>query len=136
MLPAPAFAQTEPASTPRPRPAQELVAQTAQTPTPSAQPSVAPKSPDYVEEKGFKGRVFELKYRDPVSLQQIIRPLGSGFKGATMSIDREFKTLTVRDFPENIATIEEAIKRLEYASTSAAGYRAHGTRVDCVDGHR
>ena len=113
MLPAPAFAQTEPASTPRARPAQELVAQTAQTPAPSAQPAAAPKSTDYVEEKGFKGRVFELKYRDPVSLQQIIRPLGSGFKGATMSIDREFKTLTVRDFPENIATIEEAIKRLD-----------------------
>jgi hypothetical protein len=114
-LPAPALAPTEPASTPRARPVQELassVGQTAQTPAPSAQPAVA-KSPDYVEEKGFKGRVFELKYRDPASLQQVIRPLGSGFKGATISIDREFKTLTVRDFPENIATIEEAIKRLD-----------------------
>lgn len=88
-------------------------AQAAQTPAPSAQPAAQPKAPDYVEEKGFKGKVFELKYRDPVTLQQVLRPLGSGFKGATISIDREFKTLSVRDFPENIAAIEEAIKRLD-----------------------
>jgi len=87
-------------------------AQEAQTPAPTAQPAVA-KGPEYVDEKGFKGKVFELKYRDPVSLQSVLRPLGSGFKGATISIDREFKTLSVRDFPENIAAIEEAIKRLD-----------------------
>jgi hypothetical protein len=83
--------------------------QEAKTPTPAP----SPKAPDYVEEKGFKGKIFEIKYRDPYGLLQVIRPLGSGFKGATMSVDREFKTLTVRDFPENIATIEEAIKRLD-----------------------
>jgi len=70
-----------------------------------------------VEEKGFKGRVFELKHRDPNGLMQAIRALGSGFKGATMVFDREYKTITVRDFPENIATIEEAIKRLDTAQT-------------------
>lgn len=82
---------------------------TATTPTPAA----APKPPDFVEEKGFKGKIFEIKYRDPYGVLQVIRPLASGFKGATMSVDREFKTLTVRDFPENIATIEEALKRLD-----------------------
>jgi hypothetical protein len=66
-----------------------------------------------VEEKGFKGRVFEIKHRDPDSLAQVLRPLGSGFKGATISSNREFKILTVRDFPENIAAMEEAIKRLD-----------------------
>lgn len=85
--------------------------QQATTPAPS--PAAAAKGPDYVEEKGFKGKVFEIKYRDPVGLVQVIRPLGSGFKGATTSVDKEFKTLTVRDFPENIAAIEEAIKRLD-----------------------
>jgi Bacterial type II/III secretion system short domain len=85
--------------------------QEATTPTPS--PKATPKAPDYVEEKGFKGRVFEIKYRDPNGLLQVMRPLGSGFKGATMSVEREFNTLTVRDFPENIASIEEAIKRLD-----------------------
>ncbi|MFY9610354.1 MAG: secretin N-terminal domain-containing protein [Blastocatellia bacterium] len=79
--------------------------------TPTAQPS--PKGPDYVADKGFKGRVFEIKYRDPSGLLQVIRPLGSGFKGATIAYDKQFRTLTVRDFPENIAAIEEAIKRLD-----------------------
>lgn len=86
-------------------------AQEAGTQAPS--PVASAKGPDYVEEKGFKGKVFEIKYRDPAGLLQVIRPLGSGFKGATTSIDREFRTLTVRDFPENIAAIEEAIKRLD-----------------------
>jgi hypothetical protein len=85
--------------------------QEAKTPAPTA--VAASKAPDYVEEKGFKGKIFEIKYRDPFGLLQVIRPLGSGFKGATTSVDREFKTLTVRDFPENIAAIEEAIKRLD-----------------------
>ncbi len=79
--------------------------------TPAAAP--AAKGPEYVAEKGFKGRVFEIKYRDPLGLREVIRPLGSGFKGAVVSYDKQFRTLTVRDFPENIAAIEEAIKRLD-----------------------
>ena len=81
--------------------------------SPPAQAAPAAKGSDYVEEKGFKGRIFEIKYRDPVVLFQVVRPLGSGFKGATVSFDKQFRTLTVRDFPENIAAIEEAIKRLD-----------------------
>src|SRR5262249_10817815 len=42
-----------------------------------------------------------------------ISPLGSGFKGATVSYNDETQTISVRDFPENIAAIEEAIKRLD-----------------------
>lgn len=81
--------------------------------TPAAQPAVAPRGPDYVEEKGFKGKTFDIKNRDPLSLLRAIQPLSSGFKGASMSANQDFRTLTVRDFPENIATIEEAIKRLD-----------------------
>ena len=80
---------------------------------PNPAPKATPRATEYVEEKGFKGKVFDIKYRDPHVLLQVMRPLSSGFKGATMSVDREFRTLTVRDFPENIATIEEAIKRLD-----------------------
>jgi hypothetical protein len=80
--------------------------------TPASRPAVAPE-PSVVEEKGFKGKVFELKYREPSSLARAIRPLGSGFKGATVEANSEFKTITVRDFPENIAAMEEAIKRLD-----------------------
>ena len=66
-----------------------------------------------ITEKGFKNKVFEIKHRDARSLANVLSNLGSGFVGATMSANSEFKTVTVRDFPENIATIEEAIKRLD-----------------------
>ena len=72
------------------------------------------KSDDnYVSERGFKNRMFEIKNREPNSLLEVLRPLGSGFKGATMSVNQEYKTLTVRDFPENIAVVEEALRRLD-----------------------
>lgn len=82
------------------------------TTTPAPQPAVA-RAPDYVDFSGFKGKVFDVKHRDPRSLIEALRPLGSGFKGATISYSDEFKTLTVRDFPENIAAIDEALKRLD-----------------------
>jgi hypothetical protein len=66
-----------------------------------------------VEQSGFKGQIFDIKNRNPWELVQIIKPLGSGFKGAIMQSNEEYKTITVRDFPENIATIGEAIKRLD-----------------------
>ncbi|MBS1786201.1 MAG: hypothetical protein JST85_00685 [Acidobacteria bacterium] len=69
--------------------------------------------PQYVDFSGFKGKVLEVKNRDPRSLVSLLTPLGSGFKGAVLSANSEFKTITVRDFPENIATIEEALKRLD-----------------------
>ena len=86
------------------------IAQQATTPAP--QPTT-PRTPDYVDFTGFKGKVFEVKNRDPRSLLDALRVLGSGFKGATISVSDQFKTLTVRDFPENIAAIEEALKRLD-----------------------
>lgn len=85
-------------------------AQPAQAPTPQA---TASRAPDYVDFSGFKGKVFDVKNRDPHVLWEALRNLGSGFKGATISWSDEFKTLTVRDFPENIAAIEEALKRLD-----------------------
>jgi hypothetical protein len=69
--------------------------------------------PQWVEQTGFKGQIFDIKNRDPRELVQIIKPLGSGFRGAIMQPNSEYRTLTVRDFPENIATIAEAIKRLD-----------------------
>jgi len=67
----------------------------------------------WVDFSGFKGKIFDIKNRDPRELVQILQPLGSGFKGATLQPNTEYKTITVRDFPENLATIEEAIKRLD-----------------------
>lgn len=89
-------------------------------PAPAAKPAV-----DYVEEKGFKSRIFELKYRDPESLYNVLRTLGSGFKGATVSANDQFRTLTVRDFPENIAVMEEAIKRLDTPEAARPSIEFH-----------
>jgi type II secretory pathway component GspD/PulD (secretin) len=61
----------------------------------------------------MKGRVFELKNRQPSSVVRVVSPLGSGYKAATINSNDELRTITVRDFPENIAAIEEALKRLD-----------------------
>lgn len=66
-----------------------------------------------VTHTSFKNRVFEVKYRDPESLLPVLRLLTSGHRGAGVTADRTFKTLTVRDFPENIASVEEALRRLD-----------------------
>ncbi|MDQ1559065.1 MAG: hypothetical protein QOD32_2125, partial [Pyrinomonadaceae bacterium] len=66
-----------------------------------------------VTHTSFKNRVFEVKYRDPDALMSVLRLLTSGHKGAQLSANRLFKTITVRDFPENIASVEEALKRLD-----------------------
>jgi len=77
-----------------------------QTPAPSP-------ADNYVSNTGFKNRVFDVQNRSPEDLLSVIRLLTSGFKGAQLSASNEFRTITVRDFPENIAAIDEAIKRLD-----------------------
>lgn len=72
--------------------------------------------PEYNTNKDFKNKVFEIKNRDPRIVAQSVKLLGSGFKGADISTSSELKTITVRDFPENVAAIEEAIKRLDRPS--------------------
>lgn len=90
------------------------------------QPASTPRpEPDYVTEKGFKSKVFDVKYRDAPSLAQVLRNLGSGFKGATIQSNSEFKTITVRDFPENLATMEEAIKRLDTPAAPRPNIELH-----------
>jgi type II secretory pathway component GspD/PulD (secretin) len=94
----------------------------AQQATPAAQ--TRPED-NYVTEKGFKSKVFQITNRDVNQLNSVLRPLLSGFKGATISSNSEFKTLTVRDFPENIATIEEAIKRLDTPTAPRPNIELH-----------
>src|SRR2546430_2549897 len=77
-----------------------------------SQPAPAPTD-NYVTNTGFKNRVFEVHNRMPEDLVPVIKLLTSGFKGAQLSASNEFRTITVRDFPENIAAIDEAIKRLD-----------------------
>ncbi|HEV7891397.1 MAG TPA: hypothetical protein VGP08_12205 [Pyrinomonadaceae bacterium] len=82
---------------------------------------------EYVTQKIFQNRVFDVKNRDPLALARVLYPLTSGFKGATVSPNQEFRTITVRDFPENIAVIEEALRRLDTpeAPRPAIEFRVH-----------
>ena len=77
--------------------------------------STTAASDNYVTNTGFKNRVFDVRNRMPEDLIPVIKLLTSGFKGAQLSASNEFRTITVRDFPENIAAIDEAIKRLDTA---------------------
>ena len=92
---------------------------------PATTPPASKSEPDFVTEKGFKSKVFEVKYRDAYTLATVLRQLGSGFKGASVSASSEFKTLTVRDFPENLATIEEALKRLDTPAAPRPNIELH-----------
>jgi hypothetical protein len=82
---------------------------------------------EYVTQKIFQNRVFDVKNRDPLALSRVLSPLTSGFRGAVVSPNQEFRTITVRDFPENIAVIEEAIRRLDTpeAPRPAVEFRVH-----------
>jgi hypothetical protein len=68
--------------------------------------------------KKFAVKLFEIKYRSPNSLRDAVQALGSGIGNATIYSNENLKTLTVRDFPENIAAIEEALKRLDVPDKS------------------
>jgi hypothetical protein len=73
-----------------------------------------PRDEDRPTEKmGLKSRVFEIKHRTPDELMRVLRPLASGIKGTSIVDSGEFKTITVRDFPENLAAIEDGIRRLD-----------------------
>lgn len=74
-------------------------------------PAETPKPVEVVS--GLKGKIFEIKYREPREIHATVMVLGSGAPGATMTYSTETRTITVRDYPENLATIEEAIKRLD-----------------------
>ena len=73
----------------------------------------AKEEPDYNTVREFRNKVFEIHNRSPRDLYSSIALLGSGFKGAAINRNDELQTITVRDFPENIAAIEDALKRLD-----------------------
>lgn len=69
--------------------------------------------PQYNEVREFRNRIFEVHNRSPRDIYSAIRMLGSGFKGSAIDFNEDLHTITVRDFPENIAEIEQAIQRLD-----------------------
>jgi hypothetical protein len=84
-----------------------------------ASPSQGNKEPVFTFNKDFRSKIIDLKNRNPHELTGAIMPLGSGAPGAMISPNEQLKTITVRDFPENIATIEAAIKRLDVPAPAA-----------------
>ena len=59
--------------------------------------SEAPKPEDnFVTQKIFQNRVFDVKNRDPLSLVRVLAPLTSGFRGAVVSANPDFRTISVR----------------------------------------
>jgi hypothetical protein len=83
------------------------------------------KEPEYVISRDFRSKVFEVHNRDPHDIASAIALLGSGFKGATLNVNSQLRTITVRDFPENLATIEAAIKRLDVPATVSNDAEMH-----------
>lgn len=71
------------------------------------------KQDDYNTVREFRNKVFMVQNREPNQIAAAVRLLGSGFKGADINVNEVLRTITVRDFPENIAAIEEAIQRLD-----------------------
>ena len=78
--------------------------------TPAAAPP--PKEPEYVTTRDFKSKILTVQHRDLRQLRDMLLPLCSGFRGASLAaVEGDgLKTLSVRDFPENILAIEEALK--------------------------
>jgi hypothetical protein len=73
---------------------------------------------EFNENRALKNKIFDVQNRNPNDLASAIKLLGSGFKGAGIAVNPQLRTITVRDYPENIAVIEEAIKRLDRAEST------------------
>jgi len=89
-----------------------LSVRAAEGPKPSDTPSAAPTA--------YGGRVYQLKHRRPRSVVDILQPLRSGSPGTEIAASDELWSISVRDFPENLAAIGEAIVRLDTDSGPAA----------------
>jgi len=83
-------------------------------PAPKVAPAKDPE-PDPATLRAMKSKLFVIHHLDPAQLAQGLMPLRSGTAGSAISwTNRDgFNTLSARDFPENLAVIEEAIKRLD-----------------------
>jgi len=79
-----------------------------------------PAPEEFNSVREYKNRIFTVQNGDVREIAGAIKLLGSGFKGAGLSVNTELRTITVRDFPENLAAIEEAIKRLDHAEPKTA----------------
>jgi hypothetical protein len=82
-------------------------------------------TPTYNTTRDFRNRVFEVHNRSAREVAASVHLLGSGFQGAGLDVNEQLRTITVRDFPENIAAIEEAIKRLDQPPAAEPDIELH-----------
>jgi len=90
------------------------------------------KDEDYNVTREFKNKIFEMQNRDPRDIYTAVRLLGSGFKGSAISFNEETHTMTVRDFPENIAANGDAITRLDKPGPAEADDVREARLADCA----
>jgi hypothetical protein len=79
----------------------------------------APAAEEYNTVREYRSKVFEVHNRDAREIASSVKLLGSGFKGSALSVNNEMHTITVRDYPENVAAIEGAIARLDQPLTNS-----------------
>ncbi|HMW02347.1 MAG TPA: hypothetical protein PKE58_19565, partial [Acidobacteriota bacterium] len=72
-----------------------------------------PEPPPPAYPKDLKTKILDVKFRNTRMLADVLQGLLSGAPYTQLQSNPEFKTITVRDFPENIATMEAALKRLD-----------------------
>ena len=75
----------------------------------------AAPTPAVATSSAFRTKLFVLQHRSAKSLKGLLTPLLSGAPGSSLeAMDKEgVNALTARDFPENLATLEAALKRLD-----------------------
>jgi hypothetical protein len=79
----------------------------------------APPAEEYNNNRDYRSKVFEVHNHDARDIASSVKLLGSGFKGSALSVNNDMHTITVRDFPENVAAIEGAIARLDQPMANA-----------------
>ena len=52
---------------------------------------------DYKTVRELRNKVFSIQNREPRTIASAVRLLGSGFKGADLSVNEELRTITVRE---------------------------------------
>src|ERR1044071_9671399 len=100
-----------------------------------------PAEDEFNEVKEYKNKIFTIQNGDVRSIAGAIKLLGRGFKGAGISVNEELRTITARDFPENLAAMEDAAcerrvaRRARASRKTAAGDAAlRQLRPHDVDG--
>ncbi|MBS1785677.1 MAG: hypothetical protein JST24_09645 [Acidobacteria bacterium] len=84
-------------------------------PTPKAATATQAPAVNPAPNPAMRSRLILVQHASPYMLRDLLRPLLSAGSGSTMdAMDRDgMRALTIRDFPENLAAIEEAVKRLD-----------------------